>query len=40
VTLKGQGGDLIIFGAQYLKKGCRYGLRHNGGRIGNGVCGI
>jgi len=28
------------FGVEYREKGCRYGLGHNGARIGNGVWGV
>ena len=38
--LEGQGRDPIIFRAQYLEKGWRYGLGHNGARVGKGVWGF
>jgi len=40
VTQKGQGRDLNMLDAQYLKNGWRYRLGDNGAPIGNGYFGI
>jgi len=37
VTLKGQGRDPDMFGAQYLENGRRYRLAYNGAPMGNGI---